>query len=119
MSACDPARRIRMKNLSSHDAEIIWIIKEDSILSSPFFMNNSREAKFQLKPQSPYNKIELSTGIGNWSESQLKNILDDIESLTIKSHHGEIRVNSEELVDFLWPRRRGLDKGKIYIYIRD
>jgi len=115
--SCDPARRINMKNTSGHDAEIIWKLKEDSLHSSPFFMNLSKEIRFKLHSKPPYNLVKLSLGEGSWSPMHFKNIIEDVDSLIIYSHHGEVRLGENELKPFLWSRRMGLDKGKINIYI--
>lgn len=115
--SCDPARRINMKNTSGGDAEIIWLIKEDSLANSPFFMSLSKEITFSLQSKPPYNHVKLSLGEGSWSAVHFNNIMEDVDSLIIRSHNGEIRMGQEELKAFLWSRRMGLDKGKINIYI--
>jgi hypothetical protein len=119
ITGCDPARRINMKNASAHDAEITWLIKEDSILNSPLFMNLSTEVKFLLKPQRPYHLVKLSTGNGNWRPADFNAIMDDVDSLIIKTHYGVVRLGTEELKQFLWTRRRGIDKSSINIFLTD
>jgi hypothetical protein len=118
LPGCDPARRINMKNTSGHDAEVIWLIKEDSIGNSPFFMNSSKEVKFTLQSNAPYNLIKLSLGQGNWAPAHFNAITEDLDSLIIRSHQGQIKLSTDELKAFLWPRRLGLDKGKILIHIK-
>lgn len=116
---CDPARRINMKNASSHDAEIIWLIKEDSVLNSPLFMNHSTEVRFLLKPERPYHLVKLSTGAGNWNPSAFNAIINDFDSLIIKTHQGVIRLGADELKPFLWARRGSVDKSNINIFLTD
>lgn len=116
---CNPARRIHMKNLSGNDVEIIWMIKEDSLQSSPFFMNNSKKVKFSLKPKAPYNSIRLSLGIGSWSNRELQNITDDLDSLIITTHNKEIKLGEGEIRDFLITKRKGMGKNKINLYIHE
>ncbi|MGZ5287666.1 MAG: hypothetical protein ACXWB9_10795, partial [Flavisolibacter sp.] len=64
---CDPMRRINMKNRTDEKAEITWHIIKDSILSSPFFMSNSREVKFKMLPDGKSGDIKMSFGIGKWT----------------------------------------------------
>jgi|GEM_PF-924401 len=119
VAGCDPARRINMKNNSAQDAEIIWMLKTDSLLNSPFFMNNAAEVRFVLKPKAPFNEVRLSLGHGSWSPSDFKAVFEDVDSLIIRSHHGTIRLATSELKAFLWSRRSGVDKGDINIVIKD
>lgn len=120
ISGCDPLRRINMKNETSNDAEITWIIKEDSLHKSPFFISSSREQKFELKPQSPGNAIYMSAGVGTWTPRYLREIVNDLDSVIIRWNDKEIRLGSEtEIMDFLLPRRRGIGKDKIIITLKD
>ncbi len=116
---CNAARRINIKNTSGNDAEVIWLIKEDSLANSPFYMNAAKEVKFTLQAKAPYNFIKLSLGQGNWAPVHFNNITNDLDSLIIRSHHGYIKLGTEEIKAFLWTRRHGLDKGKITIHIKD
>lgn len=119
-AGCDPFRRINMKNYTGDDAEIIWTIKDDSLHSSPFFLSNSKEQKFELKANSPGNKIHLSCGIGNWTLKEVERIVDDLESLTIKWNGGEIKLDSTaQIKNFLLARRKGFGKDKIEINIKN
>lgn len=118
--SCDPMRRIRMKNSTKHDVEIIWTLKADSILSSPLFISNSTEIKWELKPGKPYNKINLSFGIGSWTPSAVQDLVDDLETLSIRWNKGELLLNTEEEIrNFLLPRRKGLDRGDIRIEVKE
>jgi len=120
ISGCDPLRRINMKNETGSDAEITWIIKEDSLHKSPFFISSSREQKFELKPKSPDNAIYMSAGIGTWTPRYMREIVNDLDSLIIRWNDKEIRLGSEkEIMDFLLPRRRGVGKDKIIITLKD
>lgn len=120
-TSCNPLRRIDMKNRSDSDVEITWLLKErDSMYSSPLFMNNSREVKFKLKPDKPYNIIKWSFGDGNWKLPYLKEITEHLESLEIKSGNGTVLLSSpEEIYSFLVSRRTGIGKRKIAIVIND
>ena len=118
--ACDPARRINMKNETDSNAEITWIIKEDSVHNSPFFIASSKEQKFDLKPESPGNAIYMSAGIGTWTPRYLREIVNDLDSVIIRWNEKEIKLGSEdEIMNFLMPRRRGIGKDKIIITLKD
>ncbi len=117
-SSCDPMRRINMHNRTSEDAEITWKIKEDSIHSSPFFISSDKEQKFKLAATKPGNAIFLSAGIGTWTPKELRNLVDDLESMVIRWDKGEIKLDTEEeIFQFLLSRRKGIGKDKIVIYI--
>ena len=113
--SCDPMRRIQMANYSNGDAEIIWTIKEDSILNSPLFISVNPEVRFHLAPTSK-KAINLSCGIGEWSISALNEFTDDLESLELKWVGGSIKMtNTDSIRNFLLNRRMGLDHGTIMI----
>jgi hypothetical protein len=115
LPSCDPMRRIYIKNNSNGDAEVTWIIKEDSILSSPLFISNNPEVKFHLAPK-PNKVINMSCGIGEWSIEALDNFVDDLESLELKWVGGAIKMtNVDSIKNFLYNRRIGLDHGTISI----
>ena len=119
-AGCDPARRINMKNETDSDAEITWVIKEDSLHSSPFFIESSREQKFELKAQSPGNAIYMSAGIGTWTPRYLREIVNDLDTVIIRWSDKEIKLSSEEeIFSFLLPRRNGIGKDKILITLKD
>jgi hypothetical protein len=118
LAGCDPMRRINMINRSGKEASIIWTIKEDSVLVSPLFLSNAKEVRFDLKANHPYNKINLSAGVGNWKKSDLKDFTDDLESLVIKDHKGSVKLaNDTTIGKYLQSRRKGLFKRKIEILI--
>lgn len=118
--SCDPMRRINMTNSTDQKAEIIWHIKEDSIHSSPLFISNTKEMKFELLPDKPGNRIRLSAGVGNWTPAELKNFVDDLDSVIIRHSGGEIKLTSEDAIaDYLMKRRKGLDRGKIELAIQN
>jgi hypothetical protein len=46
-------------------------------------------------------------------------ILDDLDSVVIVTRTGEIRLRSEkEMRDYLLPKRKGMDKGRIEIVLQ-
>lgn len=113
--SCDPMRRIYVQNNSDENAEIIWKIKEDSILCSPLFISNNPEVKFLLAP-NPDKTINLSCGVGEWNQKALTEFVDDLESLELKWIGGCIKMtNQDSIRNFLSYRRTGLDKGTICI----
>jgi hypothetical protein len=118
LTGCDPARRINMKNNSGADAEITWVIKEDSIHSSPFFISSSKEQKFELKADSPGNAIYMSAGVGTWTPKYLREVVNDLDSVIIRWKDKELKLSSEEeIFSFLLPRRKGVGKDKIEIQL--
>jgi hypothetical protein len=119
ITSCDPMRRINIKNTSAEDAEISWKIKEDSIRNSPFYISNSDEETFTLKPKKPFNELKMSFGIGLWTPGYVKRIADDLDWIKIKSSSGTIQLTSQEdLVQFLMARRRGIANRKIVILVQ-
>ena len=116
--SCDPARRINMKNNTGADAEITWVIKEDSLHSSPFFITASKEQKFELKADSPGNAIYMSAGVGTWTPKYLREIVNDLDTVIIRWNDKELKLSSEEeIFGFLLPRRKGVGKDKIEILL--
>lgn len=114
--ACDPMRRIRMKNFSDDAAHITWTIKEDSIKISPLFISNSQKVRFDLGVQPPYNYINLSVGVGQWTRLFLNNFVDDLESLELGWKYGNLKLtDADSIKNFLSYRRMGLGKRKIII----
>lgn len=117
--SCDPMRRINMKNESNEDAEITWFIKEDSILSSPFFISNSQEVNFQLGTRPGSNHVKMSFGTGTWSDKTVTNLIDDLDSVILKWNHKVAVLNTDsQMKDFLMARRKGIDKSKIQIILK-
>ncbi|MGZ8536932.1 MAG: hypothetical protein ACXWV9_01655 [Flavisolibacter sp.] len=118
--SCDPMRRIDMRNSTDEEIEITWNIKEDSILVSPFFLSNSKKTTFKLYPESPYNRVSMSCGIGVWTPQAIQELTNDLDSVVIKHKGGEINLNSdEEIKNFLFSRRRGFERDKIRIDIKE
>ena len=118
--SCDPMRRINMKNQTSGEAEITWYIKEDSIFSSPLYISNSQEVSFQIPPVEEDKKIRMSFGSGSWSPAVLTNFVDDLDSMVVKWNNQTAVLNTtESMYHFLLARRRGLDKSKIHIRLKD
>lgn len=119
-TSCDPMRRIRMRNHTSGTAEITWTLKEDSLHSSLLYASNTREVVFKLSPDKPGNYINLSYGIGKWSPADVEALADDLESLVIHWNGGEIRLDSSEQIrNYLLPRRKGMDRAKLVINIKN
>lgn len=120
LAGCDPMRRIQMKNESSGEAEIIFKIKEDSLHKSPFYISSRQEQPFRLTKDKPGNAINMSAGIGNWTPSHLRTVVDDLEAMTIRWQGGEIKLEDEESIfNFLLSRRKGLGKDKIAIRVKE
>lgn len=117
--SCDPMRRINMKNRTDEKAEIIWHIMEDSILSSPLYISNSQEVKFELLPGGRSRDIKMSFGIGRWSPGYLTSVIDDLDSVEIRWNNKTAVLRShEEMYEYLYKRRRTPDKSKIQIVFK-
>ncbi len=113
---CDPMRRINMKNNTGEKAEITWFIKEDSIVSSPFFISSSREVNFEMHPTPDRKKIKMSFGMGKWTKAAVTNLVDDLDSVVLKWNDNiAVLTTLEQMEAYLLARRRGLDKSKIHI----
>lgn len=116
--SCNPQKRIIMRNASSDDAEIIWKINEDSVNVSRLYISNSTEVKFHLQPGKPYNFADMSFGIGSWSDAELNNLADDLESLEVKSRNQNFKLSiPDEIKKYLLENRKGFGKTKIRITI--
>jgi hypothetical protein len=119
-AGCNPTRRIDMKNESGDEATITFHIKEDSLLQSPFFLNNAEKSRFRMESRHPYNLIKLSFGVGPWTRNYLRDVIDDLEKMEIKTAGSEIVLETPESIEnFLWSRRAGLTKRKIRITLTD
>lgn len=113
--ACDPARRIEMKNSSNDTAVVIWRVKKDSIGFNAFNLSNNRELKFTLPP---YRKegIKMSFGAGVWSPEEIDKLIHRLESFEIKAPGQHLKIDSMVLLrNYLMERRRG--SGKIEILV--
>lgn len=110
-----------MKNRSGGDVKITWKLQErDSIYKSDFFISNSDELTFKLKPEKPLNDVKMTFGIGNWKPSALYAVTERLESLEIKSPSGTILLKTtEEIYNFLVNRRKGITKRRILILVND
>ena len=118
--SCDPMRRIDMRNNTGQEMEITWNIKVDSILVSPFYLSSSKETRFKLYPQSPFNRVFMSCGIGTWTPQAIQELTNDLDSVIIRHKGGEIKLETdEEIKKFLFPRRRGFERDKIRIEINE
>lgn len=119
LSACHSARRINIINRTSDEAEIEWVIKEDSIHRSKLYISNSDTVRFTVHSKPPYNKIKMSFGPGNWTPKELKNFTDDLHYLKMKWNAGFIKLDStHRILDFLIIRRNGLDNSQINIVLK-
>ncbi len=117
-TACNPVRRIDIKNNSGQEAEVVFAIKEDSILNSPFYISNDTELRLPLKTEHPYNLIKMTFGEGPWNDAFLADITDDLESMQITSTTGTITLNTPaDIEKFLMARRKGITRRKIKIYV--
>ncbi len=118
VSGCDPTRHINMKNLSNEECSIIWTLKEDSAKTSPFFISNDLEVKFNLKPVKSHNVANLSIGTGKWTDVMIKSIADDLESLTIVHKNDSLKLETESTISkYLQDRRKGITKTRIDIVL--
>ena len=110
---CDPMRRIDMRNATAQQASITWHIKEDSINSSPLFISNTTEQRFDIDPGK---RIYMSFNIGSWNRKAVKNLVDDLDSVVLQWSGKTVTLRTgEEINTYLYARRRGLDKAKILI----
>lgn len=117
--ACHSSRRINVLNKTGGDAEIVWVIKEDSLHRSKLYISNSDTVRFTLLNKAPYNKMKMSFGEGNWSPKELKNFTDDLLYLKLKWDAGFIKLDSSQrIMDFLLIRRAGLDNSQINIVLK-
>ncbi len=118
ITACNPVRRIDMQNNSGHEAEIVFTIKEDSILNSPFYMSNATELRLPLKTEHPYNLVKMTFGEGPWTDSFLVDITDDLETMEIKTASRTITLNTPaDIEKFLMARRKGITRRKIKVFV--
>lgn len=117
--SCNPARRINMINHSNEDAHIIWTMKEDSAKTSPLFISNALELKFELKPTKPHNEANMSMGVGKWTDETIKSIVDDMESLVIVHKNDSVKLDGESAIwSYLQERRKGITKNRIDIVLK-
>ena len=113
-------RRIRMTNQTGEEASVTWMIKEDSINSSPLFISSDKVVRFDLDSKTPGKSINMSFGIGTWTPKVLRNFVDDLDTLKISWKNQEIVLDSEEkIMNYLLPRRAGLGKDKIRITLKE
>lgn len=108
-----------MENKSGGEAEITWILKEDSLAKSRLFISNSDTVRYTLHNKTPHNKLKMSFGVGSWTPAELLNFADDLMSFQIKWDSGFIKIDSTtQIVDFLRLRRRGMDNSQISIVVK-
>jgi len=113
-------RRIQMKNKGNAAVEYVWNLKKDSAIHSPFFINNDLQVKFLVLPQKPRNSINMSFGLGSWTDSTVGSIADDLESLEIRRPHDTIILTSTPTIkSYLFGRRRGITKSRIVLEYAD
>lgn len=118
--ACNPLRRIDIKNESDGEATVQFVVKEDSLMVSPFNLHNSTELRFRLQAQSPYNLVRFSFGVGHWTETSLQQVTDDLERLEIHTVRSRLRLEGPEAIQaFLWPKLRGITQRKIQLVLKD
>ena len=116
--SCNASRRIHIENKTADDAEITWVLKEDSLHKSYLYVSNSDTVRFQLKNKSPYNRLKLSAGNGSWTPVTLTDFADDLHYLLLQWNTGFIRLDStQRITDFLLLRRRGIDNSQVKIVL--
>lgn len=117
--SCNPTRHINMINHSNDDAHIIWTMKEDSAKTSPLFISNALELKFDLKATKPHNEANMSMGVGKWTEERIKSVADDMESLVIVHKNDSLKLDGESAIwHYLQERRKGITKTRIDIVLK-
>jgi hypothetical protein len=116
--ACNSLRRIRMENKSGEDADITWVINQDSINQSKLFYSNSDTVRFHLQQKRPYNRVKMSFGVGKWTPKELSKFVDDISTLEIKWKGGTIKLDSTQIFEYLVVRRKGIDNSQIKIELK-
>jgi hypothetical protein len=108
-----------MRNRTNQDASIIWTLKADSAKTSPLFISNSTEVKFDLKPKAPHNKANMSFGMGTWTDGSLIDFVQDLESVVIKTATDSLILNNQQQIqNFLDLRRKGVGKRVIRIAVQ-
>lgn len=119
LTACDPMRRIHIKNETGNKAEVKWKLREaDSLYKSPFFLSNDMSTRFELFPEKPYNEVNMSFGAGHWSNGYLKEVTNRLQSLEIKANGKTLAIDSAQLYTYLSQRRKGLGKRTIEITLK-
>jgi hypothetical protein len=120
LPACNPARRIDMINHTSGEAEFLWIIREDSIPRSPFFLSSSDTLRIRLGNRKPRNTAKMSFSPGTWSPDELTRLVGGLRALEIHTDSGTIKLeDAPDLKTFLFLRRRGLDGSIIRIALTE
>jgi hypothetical protein len=115
LCACNPARRIEMKNRTADTAEITWRVKKDSIGFNAFNLSNNRELKFKLLPYQK-SAIKMSFGVGVWTPSEVEKVIRGLEWYEVRSAGRQLRIDSLPLLkDYLLSRRKGSSKIEILI----
>ncbi|HVG15728.1 MAG TPA: hypothetical protein VM935_12230 [Chitinophagaceae bacterium] len=117
--ACSPSRQIKFENKTEGPAEMVWVLKEDSLTRSRLFVSNSDTVRFSLHNNKPRNKLRMSFGQGSWTHKELLNFADDLEALQLKWNAGFIKLDStSKIMDFLSIRRKGIDNSQISIVVK-
>ena len=112
--SCTPERRIEMKNRSSNDAHVIFTLKADSAKTSPLFISNNTEVRFDLKNTHPHNLVKMSYGIGKWSTHIVNDLAMDLESIEIQSNEENIKLTDMSAIqNYLMQHRKGIGKTKM------
>ena len=119
LSACHSVRRINIENRTNDEAEITWVIKEDSIHKSHLYLSNSDTVRFYLKNKAPHNRLKLSAGKGSWTSAELINFADDLKFVKLKWNGHFIKLDStKDIKDFLMLRRKGIDNSQVNIVLK-
>ncbi len=117
--SCGPHRRIVVHNASGEDASVSWYIKEDSIHSSPVYLNSSRESTVRLGGNEGRNRFRLTAGEGVWKPEAVVNFADDLDSMVLRWGSRTVLMNSPEKISEFLMARRGLTRDRIRIVLAD
>jgi hypothetical protein len=113
--SCGPHRRIVVHNASGEEASVSWYIKEDSIHSSPVYLNNSRESTVRLGSVEGKNRFRLTAGVGLWKPAAVANFADDLDSMVLRWGSRSVRIDSAERIAEYLMARRGTARDRIRI----
>jgi len=117
LAACDPARRIEMKNQSNDTAQVVWKSKKDSIGFNPFVLNNSNELRFVIPPHKN-SQVKLSFGMGSWTPEEVTKAIHRLDYFEIITPSQNLKIDSlPRLRDYLLARRKGIGSARIEIVI--
>ena len=117
--SCGPHRRIVVHNASGEAASVSWYIKEDSIHSSPVYLNNSRESTVRLGGADGKNRFRLTAGEGLWNPDAVTNFADDLDSMVLRWGSRSVRLDSASKIAEFLMARRGFARDRIRITLSE